>query len=934
MKNMSNFFIIALVAVIGLATMGCPNDVDPSEPPSAAAPVPVTDVTLNKSATTIAVGASETLAPTVVPVNATNKTVSWTTSDASKATVANGVVTGVAAGTATITVTTEDGGFEDECVVTVKALSSITITAEPNKTVYGIGETLDITGLIVTATFDDSSTEGVTITIANITGFDSTTEGQKTLTVTYGGKTATFNVTVNSIPPLDLTGDITIDEPAAFTAGTQLTAAYSGSEVVTYQWKRNGVEINGATGSTYTTDKAGSYTVTVSAEGYNNKTSVAVIINQALYIITGSGTTFTATRNGVTIGTANQLISNVIEAIKTSAGDNQGCIIQFGENGETVDLGTSSNVQFYNSNNSVWGLITLTGKITSALSSTTSGTIRTSWEVSINSTADITNTADNNGNVFYHGSTGTLTISGGTVSTTTGSAVYNYSEGSQSRPVIISGGTVSATTGYAVYNTGNGGSVTISGTATVTSANTATGGGTVYNAGTGSVIINGGTVENVGTGNAVYNSSIGDITLGGDPVIGVIGQSSASTGLILSSNPQFAPSLGKKYTLYFDPYSNGAIAVEGGANFLTNFQLTNTYYNLEVVDSDLKVIDPNIIIVPAGTQYIITGSGTSFSAMRGNETAASDQPIQTVIDTILNEAPQVDISIQFGDGGVLDIGASYVLFSGGWGLITLTGKITSSYTNVDFGVITTDGRVSLVSTADITANNGYGTSFYHKSTDTLTINGGTISTAAASAQSRAVINASTGTLMINGGTISVTAGTAVISEKGGTLTISGGTVSATTGSAVRAGASDSSYQYGAIAATITGDAFITSANTTANRGTIQMWGASLVINGGTVENTVSGNYALYPVNDTFIYLGNDPTITGVIGPARKYTSGMGTSFAPSVGKVYMLGYSSVPSVGSTAVNGGAAFESYFELYNQPTRKLVISGNDLVIAANP
>lgn len=77
-------------------------------------------VSLDKSEATIAPEATTTLTATTVPADAT---VTWTTSDATKATVANGVVTGVAEGTATITATiTVDGtAYTDTCAVTVTA---------------------------------------------------------------------------------------------------------------------------------------------------------------------------------------------------------------------------------------------------------------------------------------------------------------------------------------------------------------------------------------------------------------------------------------------------------------------------------------------------------------------------------------------------------------------------------------------------------------------------------------------------------------------------------------------------------------------------------------------------------------------------------------------------------------------------------------------
>lgn len=83
-------------------------------------PTPATSVSLNKSTASISVGgATETLIATVLPSGATNKSVTWSTSNNGVATVSNGVVTAVAAGTATITVTTVDGSFTSTCVVTV-----------------------------------------------------------------------------------------------------------------------------------------------------------------------------------------------------------------------------------------------------------------------------------------------------------------------------------------------------------------------------------------------------------------------------------------------------------------------------------------------------------------------------------------------------------------------------------------------------------------------------------------------------------------------------------------------------------------------------------------------------------------------------------------------------------------------------------------------
>ena len=78
----------------------------------------VTGVSLNKSTTTLTVGGSETLTATVTPNEASDKDVKWESSDTSVATVANGVVTAVGAGTATITATA--GDVSATCTVTVE----------------------------------------------------------------------------------------------------------------------------------------------------------------------------------------------------------------------------------------------------------------------------------------------------------------------------------------------------------------------------------------------------------------------------------------------------------------------------------------------------------------------------------------------------------------------------------------------------------------------------------------------------------------------------------------------------------------------------------------------------------------------------------------------------------------------------------------------
>jgi uncharacterized protein YjdB len=115
-------------------------------------PINVTGVSLNKTSTSLEVGATETLSATVAPSTATDKTVTFASSDAEVATVDNtGKVTAVKEGNADITVTTKDGNKTAKCKLTVTA-KQIAVT----------GVTLDKT----TLSLEEGATETLNATIA------------------------------------------------------------------------------------------------------------------------------------------------------------------------------------------------------------------------------------------------------------------------------------------------------------------------------------------------------------------------------------------------------------------------------------------------------------------------------------------------------------------------------------------------------------------------------------------------------------------------------------------------------------------------------------------------------------------------------------------------------------------------------------------------
>ena len=123
--------------------------------------VAVTGITLDKTTAELEIGATETLTATVTPDDATDKSVTWTTSDANIATVENGVVTAVAAGNATITA--QAGEHTATCAVTVKAAEP----AIPAVTGYTFATSADVSAengenVVVKVNITGHSDESVT----------------------------------------------------------------------------------------------------------------------------------------------------------------------------------------------------------------------------------------------------------------------------------------------------------------------------------------------------------------------------------------------------------------------------------------------------------------------------------------------------------------------------------------------------------------------------------------------------------------------------------------------------------------------------------------------------------------------------------------------------------------------------------------------------
>ena len=239
--------------------------------------VGVSGITLNKTALNLTIGASESLVATISPSNATNKDVEWTSSNTNVATVdTTGKVTGVSAGSATITVKTKDGSKVATCNVTVKnpviSVTGVTLNKTALNLVTGASESLVATISPSNATnknveWTSSNTNVATVDTTGKVKAISTGSAIITVKTKDGSKVATCNVTVKN-PVISVTG-VTLNKTAlnlVTGASESLVATISPSNATNKDVEWTSSNTNVATVDTtgkVTGVSAGSATITV-----------------------------------------------------------------------------------------------------------------------------------------------------------------------------------------------------------------------------------------------------------------------------------------------------------------------------------------------------------------------------------------------------------------------------------------------------------------------------------------------------------------------------------------------------------------------------------------------------------------------------------------------------------------------------------------------
>jgi hypothetical protein len=352
-------------------------------------------------------------------------------------------------------------------------------------------------------------------------------------------------------------------------------------------WKKlEGIYAKGdGTGSGHKASASGKGTGKGSSEGSDSQAEKRSSITDGgpsiFYIITGNGTSFTATESGVTVGAVNQTITDIINTIRADA-NGANVAIQFGNGENVLNIGAAS-VSFDTSGGN-WGSITLSGRITSSASPAIGA-----YMVSITSTADISTTSGggsaiinsgtfivNDGTVLANGANsygirnrgGTVIVNKGHISPR-GEGIYNESDSGRGGNVAITGGTVYSMSGKAIYNN-SGCTVLITGGTLYSSSSE-----TIYNPG-GTVTITGGTVSGSHSGHAIWNA---------DGMLIITGGTVSTT----NNNRSYAAigNDGGAVTI-----TGGSVIVPGGGNAVINAGGTVT------ITSPPAVIVGNQITIP------------------------------------------------------------------------------------------------------------------------------------------------------------------------------------------------------------------------------------------------------------------------------------------------------------------------------------------------
>ena len=258
------------------------------------APILVTGVTLSQTQLSLLKGTTATLVATVVPPDATNQKVTWSSNNTTVATVENGKVTAVSGGKANISVTTEDGNHTATCEVTVTVpVTGVTLSQTELPLVKGTTATLTATVSPTDATnkkviWSSNNSSVATVENGQVTAMS---VGNATITVTTedGNHTAMCEVVVTA--PILVTGVTLSQTQLSLLKGTTATLVATvvppdaTNQKVT--WSSNNTTVATVEKGKVTAVSGGKATISVTTEDGNHTATSEVTVTEEDVVLTG-----------------------------------------------------------------------------------------------------------------------------------------------------------------------------------------------------------------------------------------------------------------------------------------------------------------------------------------------------------------------------------------------------------------------------------------------------------------------------------------------------------------------------------------------------------------------------------------------------------------------------------------------------------------------
>ena len=310
---------------------------------------PVESVSLDRTSAELTEGDEITLTATVKPDNATNKNVTWSSSNSSVAKVVDGKVTALSPGSATITVRTDDGGKTATCEVTVNAkiypVESVSLDRTSAELTEGDEITLTATvkpdnATNKTVTWSSSNTSVAKVVDGKVTALR---EGYTTIIVSTedGGKTATCEVIVKAkVYPVE---SVNLDRTSAeLTEGDEITLTATvkpdNATNKNVTWSSSNSSVAKVVDGKVTALSPGSATITVRTDDGGKTATCEVTVNAKVYpvesvsldrtsveLIEGDEITLTATvkpdnatNKNVTWSSSNSSVAKVVDGKVTA----------------------------------------------------------------------------------------------------------------------------------------------------------------------------------------------------------------------------------------------------------------------------------------------------------------------------------------------------------------------------------------------------------------------------------------------------------------------------------------------------------------------------------------------------------------------------------------------------------------------------------------